>query len=296
MIKEISKLIRRHIVGFGLTILFLMGALIAVLMWWAGNYSTTVATAMLILVLLGTAAGTLISNILLTWLIIGLSTIGIAILMMGYVVMTIPIKIGLLLAFPVCASLSTLSRSILSGWRWIDRNRAEVNSYAEHYDQITKLQTKYNAQKIYKKAQRFVMEDQDDSRWLNTTAIHWSHNRQIRQFHKRAYNEMLREIAKVLKDDRLPSESLYYIGCGTFLIISFNLTKQTYDHRNALTRQDLQQLKIGQATPQFKWGTKYINKDNAARFPELKEIIRHIDRDMETDLIVEYMKGDNANG
>ncbi|WP_283587245.1 MFS transporter [Limosilactobacillus viscerum] len=289
-------MIRRHIVGFGLTILFLMGALIAVLMWWAGNYSTTVATAMLILVLLGTAAGTLIPNILLTWLIIVLSTIGIAILMMGYVVMTIPIKIGLLLAFPVCASLSTLSRSILSGWRWIDRNRAEVNSYAEHYDQITKLQTKYNAQKIYKKAQRFVMEDQDDSRWLNTTAIHWSHNRQIRQFHKRAYNEMLREFAKVLKTDRLPSESLYYIGCGTFLIISFNLTKQTYDHRNALTRQDLQQLKIGQATPQFKWGTKYINKDNAARFPELKEIIRHIDRDMETDLIVEYMKGDNANG
>lgn len=144
-------MIRRHIVEFGLIILFLMSALIAVLMWWAGNYSTTVATAMLILVLLGTAAGTLIPNILLTWLIIGLSTIGIAILMMGYVVMTIPIKIGLLLAFPVCASLSTLRRSILSDWGWIDRNRAEINSYAEHYDQITKLQTKYNAQKIYKR-------------------------------------------------------------------------------------------------------------------------------------------------
>lgn len=52
-------MIRRHIVEFGLTILFLMGALIAVLMWWAGNYSTTVATAMLILVLLGIAAGML---------------------------------------------------------------------------------------------------------------------------------------------------------------------------------------------------------------------------------------------
>lgn len=282
-------MIRRHIVEFDLTILFLWVALIAVLMWWAGNYSTTVATAMLILVLLGTAAGTLIPNILLTWLIIGLSTIGIAILMMGCVLMTIPIKIGLLLAFPVCASLSTLSRSILSGWGWIDRNRSEINSYVEHYDQITKLQTKYNAQKIYKKAQC-------DSQWFNITAIYWSHNRQIRQFHEREYNEMLREIAKVLKDDRLPSEALYYIGHGTFLIISFNLTKQTYDHRNALTRQSLQKLKICQATPQFKWGTKYINKDNAAKFPELKDIIRHLNRDMETDLIVEYMKEDNANG
>ncbi len=144
-------MIRRHIVEFGLTTLFLRGALIAVLMWWAGNYSTTVATAMLILVLLGSAAGTLISNILLSWLIIGLSTIGIAILMMGYVVMTIPIKIGLLLAFPVCASLTTLSRSILSAWVGIDRNCSEINSYVEHYDQITKLHTKYNAQKIYKR-------------------------------------------------------------------------------------------------------------------------------------------------
>lgn len=289
-------MIRRHIVEFGLTILFLWVALIAVLMWWAGNYSTTVATAMLILVLLGTAAGTLIPNILLTWLIIGLSTIGIAILMMGCVLMTIPIKIGLLLAFPVCASLSTLSRSILSGWGWIDRNRSEINSYVEHYDQITKLQTKYNAQKIYKKAQKIYKKAQCDSQWFNITAIHWSHNRQIRQFHEREYNEMLREIAKVLKDDRLPSEALYYIGHGTFLIISFNLTKQTYDHRNALTRQSLQKLKICQATPQFKWGTKYINKDNAAKFPELKDIIRHLNRDMETDLIVEYMKEDNANG
>ena len=132
-------MIRRHIVEIGLTVLFLMGALIALLMWWAGNYSTTITTAMLVLVLLGTAAGTLIPNILLTCLIIGLSTIGIAILMMGYVVMTIPLKIGLLLAFPVCASLSTLSRTILSGWGQIDRNRSEINSYVEHYVLTTVL-------------------------------------------------------------------------------------------------------------------------------------------------------------
>ena len=289
-------MIRRHIVEIGLTVLFLMGALIALLMWWAGNYSTTIATAMLVLVLLGTAAGTLIPNILLTWLIIGLSTIGFAILMMGYVVMTIPLKIGLLLAFPVCASLSTLSRTILSGWGQIDRNRSEINSYVEHYDQITKLQTRYNAQKIYKKAQHFILEDHCDDQWLNVTAIHWSHNRQILQFHKHEYNKALREIAKILKNDRLPSEALYYMGHGTFLIISFNLTKQIYNHRNDLTRQSLKKIKVGQASQQFKWGTKFINKDNATKFPELEDVMRHIDRDMETDLIVEYMKGDSVNG
>lgn len=132
-------MIRQHIVEVGLTVLFLMGALIAVLMWWAGQYSTTVGTAMMTLILLGTAAGTLIPSILITWLIIGLTTIGSTILLMGYIVMTTPLKLGLLLAFPVCASLSVLSRYILSGWGWIDRNRADINSYAAHYDQVTKL-------------------------------------------------------------------------------------------------------------------------------------------------------------
>lgn len=287
---------RRHMVEIGLVVLFLMGALIAVLMWWAGNYSTTVATAMLTLVLLGTATGTLIPNILLTWLVIGLTTIGTTILMMGYVVMTIPLKLGLLLAFPVCASLSALSRFILSGWGWVDRNRAEINSYIEHYDQITKLQTRYNAQKIYQKARQFILDDQHDDQWLNVTAIHWSHNHQVQQFHSREYHKTLRAIAKILKDDRLPAESLYYIGHGSFLIISFNLTKRAYDYRNELTRQALAQLRVGQATPQFKWGAKEINAENANSFPELADIMRHIDRDMETDLIVEYMKGDSVNG
>lgn len=289
-------MIRQHIVEVGLTVLFLMGALIAVLMWWAGQYSTTVGTAMMTLILLGTAAGTLIPSILITWLIIGLTTIGSTILLMGYIVMTTPLKLGLLLAFPVCASLSVLSRYILSGWGWIDRNRADINGYAAHYDQVTKLQIRYNAAKIYEKARYFVQTDQHDDQWLDVTAIHWSHSRQIQQFHKREYHETLQAIAKILKQDRLPSEALYYLEHGTFLIVSFNLTTQTYEYRNRLTRQHLVQLRIGQATPQYKWGAERITTENAASYPELTDVMRHIDRDMETDLIVEYMKGDGVNG
>lgn len=289
-------MIRQHIVEAGLFVLFLMGALIAILMWWAGNYSTNIATAMLVMILLGTAAGTLIPNILLTWLIIGLTTIGSTVLMLGYVVMSTPLKLGLLLAFPVCASLSALSRYILSGWGWVDHNRAEINSYAEHYDQITKLQTKYNAQKIYKKARRFVLEDQDDAQWLNITAIHWSHNQQLRQFHSYEYYRMLRSIAKVLKTDRLPSESLYHVDDATFLIISFNLTKETYEQRNKLTHQGLDKLRMARTKPQFKWGSILINQDNAGKFSELTDVMRHIERDLETDIIVEYLKGENTNG
>lgn len=289
-------MIRRHLVEIGLAILFLMGALIAILMWWAGQYSTIISTAMMIMIILGTAAGTLIPSILITWLIIGLTTIGSAVLLLGYIVMATPLKLGLLLAFPVCASFSALSRYILSGWGWIDRNRADINSYAAHYDQITKLQTKYNAEKIYRKARQFIQDDQHDDQWLNATAIHWSHNKQIQQFHKHEYNKTLRLIAKILKQNRLPAELLYYLDNGTFLIISFNLRQRTYDYRNRLTRQHLDQLRIGQATPQFKWGAKRITVDNIDSYPELTDVMRHIDRDMETDLIVEYMKGDDIIG
>lgn len=290
------KMIQRHVVEIGLTILFLMCALITLLMWWAGQYSLTVSTAMMVLILLGAFTGTLIPSILTTWLIIGLTTIGSAILLLGYVVMTTPLKLGLLFAFPACASLSALSRYILSGWGWIDRNRSDINNYAAHYDQITKLQTKYNAEKLYKKSRYFVITDQHDDQWLNMTAIHWSHNQQLQQFHRHEYNMTLRTIAKVLKQYRLPSESLYYLDHGTFLIVSFNLAKDTYDYRNQLTEQGLDQIRVGNTKQQFKWGTKLITAENAATYSELSEVMRHIERDMETDLIVEYLKEDSVNG
>lgn len=284
-------MIRRHIVESGLIALCVILTAIVLMMWWASQYAHFITTAMMIMIILGLMVGSLVPNIILTWLAIGLTTIGSAILLLGYVVMDNSIKIMLLFSFPITASLAYFSRYIIGEWGWLDRNRAEIESYATHYNQIVKLQTAYNANKIYEKELQFIIKEQIADLWIDVTAIHWVHNQQIRQFHPQDYNYALQQISKVLKRRRLPSEALYYLEDGTFLILSYHLPDITFSYQNQSTRAGLDELQINNSKPQFKWGHLKVDDINATSFKNLESVMRHIKRDMETDLVVEYLRG-----
>lgn len=284
-------MIRRHIVESALIALCVALIVIVLMMWWAALYSRFVVTAMMIMIILGLIVGSLIPSIIVTWLVIALTTIGSAILLLGYVVMDNSLKIMLLAAFPITAGLAYFSRFIIGEWGWIDRNRKEIESYAAHYNQIVKLQTAYNANKIYEKEIRFIVKKPFLDLWVDLTAVHWVHNQQIRQFHQEEYHQALIQIAGVLKQRCLPSESLYYLNDGTFLILSYHLPKDTYDYQGQNIRQGLDKLRINNSKPQFKWGHLKVDDKNAMSFENLESVLRHIERDMETDLVVEYLKG-----
>lgn len=284
-------MIRRHVVESGLIALCVILTAIVLMMWWASQYAHFITTAMMTMIILGLTMGSLVPNIVLTWLAIGLTTIGSAILLLGYVVMDNSIKIMLLFAFPITASLAYFSRYIIGEWGWIDRNRAEIESYATHYNQIVKLQTAYNANKIYEKELQFIIKEQIADLWIDVTAIHWVHNQQVRQFHRDDYNYALQQIAKVLKRRRLPSEALYYLEDGTFLILSYHLPDITFAYQNQSTRAGFDELQINNSKPQFKWGHLKVDDINATSFKNLESVMRHIERDMETDLVVEYLRG-----
>lgn len=244
-------MIQRHIVGAGLAILSGVIALAVALMWLAGTYSVTLMTAMAILIMLGILVGAVIPNILITWLAIGTTTIGAAILLLGYVVMDNWLKLLLLATFPIMASAVALARFILGNWGWLDRNRADIDSWAAHYDKMIKLQTEYNASKYYQKVARFITKEVTADLCVDVLAIHWAHSSQLRQFNEDDYLANLRQIAKVLKDERFPSEQLYYVGGATFLIISLDVSPTTYEFKNRAMMRDLRQLTLDGTTPQF---------------------------------------------
>lgn len=284
-------MIRQHIVEAGLFVICAMTFMIVAMMWWAGQYSHFVMTAMMIMIILGVLVGVLIPNIIITWLIIGLTTIGSAILLLGYIVMDNSLKLALLAAFPVTAGLAYFCRYLVGDWGWIDRNREEIESYATYYDQVVKLRTGYNATKIYQKEVQFIIKEQVADLWIDVTAIHWVHNEQIKQFHYDDYAKALDQIASVLKRKRLPSEVLYYLNDGTFLILSYHLPDITFAYQNQITRQGLDELRINNTKPQFKWGHLKVDDLNVTSFKELDAVLRHIEREMETDIVVEYLKG-----
>lgn len=286
---------QRHIVEAGMVVLSGVIALVVALMWLAGTYSVTLMTAMAVLIMLGVLVGGVIPNILITWLAIGTTTIGAAILLLGYVVMDNWVKLVLLATFPVMSSAMALARFVIGSWGWLDRNREDIDSWAAHYDKMIKLQTEYNAGKYYQKVARFVTKEVTANLHVDVLAIHWAHSSQMRQFNEDDYLDNLRQIAKVLKVERFPSEQLYYVGGATFLIISLDVSPTTYEFKNRAMMRDLRQLTLDGTTPQFQWGHLQVDRQNVLGYPNLERVLRHVEREMETDLVVEYMKQEVVN-
>ncbi|MEK1462496.1 hypothetical protein HC019_04230 [Limosilactobacillus fermentum] len=286
---------QRHIVEAGMVVLSGVIALVVALMWLAGTYSVTLMTAMAVLIMLGVLVGGVIPNILITWLAIGTTTIGAAILLLGYVVMDNWVKLVLLATFPVMSSAMALARFVIGSWGWLDRNREDIDSWAAHYDKMIKLQTEYNAGKYYQKVARFVTKEVTADLHVDVLAIHWAHSSQMRQFNEDDYLDNLRQIAKVLKVERFPSEQLYYVGGATFLIISLDVSPTTYEFKNRAMMRDLRQLTLDGTTPQFQWGHLQVDRQNVLGYPNLERVLRHVEREMETDLVVEYMKQEVVN-
>lgn len=289
-------MLRRHsILFFQLAILLVIIASL-VLIVWSSLYQTNMMIAIAIMIVLGVLVGMMVPSILISWLIIALTTLGSAILLLGYVVVAAPIKLALLFTFPVIASVTLVAREMITGWGWLDKNRSEIQSYAAHYDPITKLLTRYNAVKLYEKCMVYIHDRDEVNLWTNVTAIHWTHSTQFQQFHEQEYNQMLQEIARVLKVDRLPSEMLYYLGNATFMIISHELSDKVLKQLNDQTKNLLGAIEINGAPAQYKWGTQKIDRKNVERFMNFEKIDRHLQREMETDIVTEYLKGNMIDG
>ncbi len=107
---------------------------------------------------------------------------------------------------------------------------------------------------------------------------------------------MLQEIAWVLKLDRLPSESLYYLGNATFMIISNELSDRVLKQLNDQTKRLLGEIEVNGAAAQYKWGTQKIDRQNVAHFMTFEKVGRHLQREMETDIVTEYLKGNVIDG
>lgn len=281
---------KTHVVESGLMLVWLYEFVIIALMWMAGLSPANVTMAVAMMVSLGVATGLLIPGIIISWLIIGLTSVGTGILLFGYVVMNTHMKLFLLAVFPVVASLTLVVRYILGGLGWLDANRASIEAYASHYDNVVKLQTRHNAEKIYDKSCTFLRTRPDIDMVITVTGIQWVDQQQFKQFNIEDYQLLLQRMATVLKKDRLPEESIYYLGDGLFIILSYELSKSVYQQLNTVTGQELAVLQASGYQPQFKWGHVHIDRHNVSQYLTFEHVLRQIKRAMETDIIVEYMK------
>ena len=104
-------------------------------------------------------------------------------------------------------------------------------------------------------------------------------------------DEILRQIARVLKKSRLVDENLYYLGNGQFLIISNTIAPGTLMVLNDELKAELKRLQYKEYQPAFKMATQHITEKDLLEYPDFKAILKRLKRKLETDLVVEYLKG-----
>lgn len=101
---------------------------------------------------------------------------------------------------------------------------------------------------------------------------------------------ILATIAAVLKKTRLKSEFIYYLGDGNFLIIPPEITETTLQQVNDLMQEQLQQMDVDLPV-KLKMATQKVDAENCQQFFNLDKLESHLKRGLETDIIVEYLKG-----
>lgn len=259
--------------------------------WLADSFQINVINGLLMIFVLAIFVGLFSARYLVSWLIIILTTVAVAFLLLGYLVMASTEKTFLIIAFPVEASLLSVVRHRILDWSIVSGRESDVKRLIGHYDLNVKLKTYYNASKFYEDDLRKIKRYPDMNIWVNAELISWEHNQQVEEHHPRYHAKLLREIAKILKETRLKSEFIYYTGDGKFLILSPRVTDEMHKELDEQAYIALQKLDTG-IPLMLKVATQRVDLQNCEKFSDLDKLLKHLERGLETDIIVEYLKAD----
>lgn len=284
MVLKNSKLIK---LSFFCAIVFPM-----LLVWLTQNYTKDVQTGVMVILLLAIVAGLTLPNILLSWLILLLATIASAILLLGYVVIATGAKLMLLIAFPIEASLVFLIHQYIIDWCAIGDNQASISRYLYHFDSTVKLLSSYTARKIYNKIAQNIKNRPDLQLWTHVSLIQWANHEQYRQGNRYEHDQILQALAKIMKQTCLASEGIYYLGDAEFLILSPDLQDNVVEEIDSEMSEKLKVIEQ-QIPGGIKWVKERIDKNNIDKFQNAEELSKYLHRELETALIVEYLKDED---
>ena len=227
-------------------------------------------------------------SLIAVWLNLIMIVVGTASLLFGYIVMPTSQKLILIFAGPIEALFITGVANYLFHWSGFNVKSRAVQRYMEHYVSLVKLPGVEDATKLYQDEARSMFENPRLPLRMELRLIHVD-TRQFRQFHEKYYQRILVAIADLLKRYRLPSERLFYLGNTSFLVISYSLEKSVYEIINQLEDEKLGYL-LRSYGLEDKVVTQTIDRETLTKFPNFQRVQAHLNRLLETEIKVEYLK------
>ena len=259
------------------------------LLWLARLYPANVFNGLVMILILAILTGLIFSRVDVTWLILILTTIGAGFLLLGYVVMPVKEKFLLLIAYPIEASLVTVIRQHIIRWSFFTNHNDEIRHYNSLYDRRLKLRTFDSAEKFYQNELHKIEQHPELDLWSNVQIVSWDQHKQYAEAHPNSHDRILKQITKVLKNNRLKGEFIYFMGDATFLIISPEIPNELVKKVNHIVDTKLSELELP-IPVSLKHASVHINVDNSDRFPDLIAVIHFLRRELETKIVTEYIK------
>ena len=240
-----------------------------------------------VMMLLGIITGFFIDRIILVWLVTIVVFVGIALILnIGSQVSGV-IKTLLLVTFPFFSTISVVMRSQVLSRNTLINNRKLIMRKMEKKNLVTKTPTQASLRKYYDK---IVSKFSDREPLVVLTLISLAYYEQWEYADQNQLFQVLLDISTLLKENRLPSERIFYFGHGEFIIVSLRIKEDEVNSLNLETRQQLNdtyfELNGKKQELRYQFASLKINQREPLKFDDA---LKKLHRKQETDLIDEYL-------
>ena len=165
----------------------------------------------------------------------------------------------------------------------------QVNIHRRTYLSIVKDYSE-QAKELYESHLQAVRDGREES--FQALLVHWAHNDYFQQIYPKEFRWMLVRLYATLKKCMQETGTVYYLSNGNFLILSSGEGQSLVElfQHSMLAKLLLLRFKTSKSVQevQYKSGYLLIDSENCEKFLNFDDFVKNLDRQLETDIIVEY--------
>lgn len=235
-------------------------------------FASSIFYVEIILIVLAILSVFVLPDMLLTWLLIFSVVLATLFLVAGVVYIPANQRFLLLITFPVVLRIAK-----------------QVNIHRRTYLSIVKDHTE-QVREMYQHHLQAIQDGREES--FQALLVHWAHNDYFQQIYPKEFRWMLVRLYATLKKCMQETGTVYYLSNGNFLILSSGEGQSLVElfQHSMLAKLLLLRFKTSKSVHevQYKSGYLLIDSENCEKFLNFDDFVKNLDRQLETDIIVEY--------
>ena len=235
-------------------------------------FASSIFYVEIILIVLAILSVFVLPDMLLTWLLIFSVVLATLFLVAGVVYIPANQRFLLLITFPLVLRIAK-----------------QVNIHRRTYLSIVKDYSE-QAKELYESHLQAVRDGREES--FQALLVHWAHNDYFQQIYPKEFRWMLVRLYATLKKCMQETGTVYYLSNGNFLILSSGEGQSLVElfQHSMLAKLLLLRFKTSKSVQevQYKSGYLLIDSENYEKFSNVADFMKNLERQLETDIIVEY--------